>query len=162
MSGEKISSDSASSTMASVNAFSDKGHELPSFCDEYRRMYPSEPHEHYVRLNNLRLLVHSQLNFLNIMNESLRDLCRMPGFGLKRFGIISYNPYNQLDLDNKRAGDLIEMSCATWSEQTSQTFFFANTCELPIYVTDTHIAFGFNDLGILMRLEIDAKHLTGQ
>jgi hypothetical protein len=161
-SGETVSSASASSSMAPFDVFSGKNHKLSSFCDEYQRMYPNEPREHYERLTNLGILVHSQLNFLHIMSESLRDLCRVPGFGPKRFGVLSYDPYDQLNLKNKRPGDIIEMSCGTWSTETSQTFFFANTCELPVSMTDTHIAFGFNDLGILMRLEVDEKHSTGK
>ncbi|CAF1434762.1 unnamed protein product [Didymodactylos carnosus] len=98
MIGERVSPGSTSPNMASSNALLGKGRERPSFCDEYRCMYPNEPREHFVSLTNLQILAHSQLNFLNIMGESLRDLCRVPGFGLKRFGIILYDPYDQLDL----------------------------------------------------------------
>ena len=135
------------------------GEEVSSFVDEYRRMYPNQPREHYTRLTDLGLLVQWQLKSLNVMTEKLRDLCRMPGFPLKRFGIISHDPYDQLDLASKRPGDMINMSFKAWSADVSQTFFFANTCELPLHATDTHIAVGFNDLGILLRLEFDDRAL---
>lgn len=80
-----------------------------------------------------------------------------------RFGFVAHDLYDRLDLSNKQPGDLLPIQCMPWPQETSPTFFFANTCELALPLTQTHIAFGFNDLGILLRLEFDeAKLIAGK
>jgi hypothetical protein len=95
--GESVSSGYISSNVAPFTTSSGKGCERTLFCVENQYMYPNKPREHYLSFTKLQLWTHSQLKFLNILDQSLYYLCRRLLFGFKRFGIISYDPFDQLN-----------------------------------------------------------------